>query len=50
LEQTFSKIIRRWLWFLVLAAIVAGAVAYVFSMNSINFYEAKSLQLLSLVP
>jgi len=41
LEQTFSKIIRRWLWFLVLAAIVAGAVAYVFSMNSINFYEAK---------
>jgi len=41
LEQTFSKIIRRWLWFLVLAAMVAGTVAYVFSMNSINFYEAK---------
>jgi capsular exopolysaccharide synthesis family protein len=41
LEQTISKIIRRWLWFLVLAVIFAGAVAYVSSMNSINMYEAK---------
>ena len=40
LEQTFSKIIRRWLWFLVLATIVASAVAYASSMNSINIYEA----------
>jgi len=42
LENTVFKIIRRYLWFLVLAVIVASGVAYLFSLNSLTVYEART--------